>query len=69
MPTKTVTADVDVEIDMDDFTNDEVREEYLGRFGVSTVSLEQIYEEFSRRGDAPKVLRDYLYETIGRILP
>jgi hypothetical protein len=69
MPTKTVSADVDVEIEMDDFTNDEVREEYLNRFGISTVTLEQIYEEFARRGDAPPVQRNYLYETIGRILP
>ncbi len=30
--------------------------------------LEQIYEEFRRRGDAPNCLREYLYEKIGRTL-
>jgi hypothetical protein len=32
-------------------------------------SLEAIYEEFRRRGDAPECLRRYLDEKIGRILP
>jgi hypothetical protein len=69
MPTKTVTVDADVEIDMDDFTDDEVAEEYKNRFGGNTIRLEQVYEEFARRGDAPPVLRDFLYEQLGRILP
>jgi hypothetical protein len=33
---------------------------------VSKLTL--VYEEFARRGDAPPVLKDYIYEMIGRIL-
>jgi hypothetical protein len=33
---------------------------------VSKLTL--IYEEFARRGDAPQILKDYVYEMIGRIL-
>lgn len=33
---------------------------------VTKITL--IYEEFARRGDAPQVLKDFIYETIGRIL-
>ena len=32
------------------------------------ISLTLIYEEFSRRGDAPQCLKDYIYHEIGRIL-
>lgn len=31
--------------------------------------LEKVYQDFSRRTDAPQSLRDLIYETIGRILP
>jgi hypothetical protein len=34
-----------------------------------TRKLEAIYEEFRKRGDAPECLREFLYETIGRVLP
>jgi len=71
MPLKHITTeiDVDVEVDMEDFDDDDVKAEYEKRFGVSTVTLEQIYEAFVRRGDAPTVLRDFLYERLWRILP
>ena len=32
-------------------------------------ALELIYEEFRKRGDAPEVLREFLYDHLGRILP
>lgn len=32
-------------------------------------ALELIYEEFRRRGDAPEILREYIYDNLGRILP
>lgn len=68
-------ADIDVDIELDDFVRQlseeeraELREQLAGKSAGASPSLELIYEEFARRGDAPKVLRDYLYETIGRIL-
>lgn len=67
----TVNTDVDVDIDLDEFTDEEIQEEWECRFKkrAPNAALEQIYEEFARRGDAPEILRDYLYESIGRILP
>lgn len=31
--------------------------------------LQEIYEEFRKRADAPACLREYLYRKIGRTLP
>jgi hypothetical protein len=44
---------------------------YAGKPVGSTAraNLTLIYEEFRRRGDAPPVLREYLYDELGRILP
>lgn len=32
------------------------------------ILLRRVYEEFARRGDAPEVLREYIYQVLGRIL-
>lgn len=58
------------ELDLSDFDNDDIRREYQERFeiGDENRTLELIYEEFRTRGDAPRSLRDFLYERIGRIL-
>lgn len=54
----------------EDFSDEEIRCEYEHRFGThSSVTIAQVYEEFRRRGDAPQVLRDYIYDHGGRILP
>lgn len=58
----------DVEQDISEFSDDDIRREYRDRFPQVT-SVEQIYEEFRSRGDAPRVLREFVYEQIGRILP
>lgn len=60
--------EVDVEQDISEFSDDDIRREYRDRFPQVT-SVEQIYEEFRNRGDAPRVLREFVYEQIGRILP
>lgn len=66
-----------VEIDTDDIfeeMSDEALTDELARRKSGkerngrNCALELIYEEFRRRGDAPKLLRDYIYENIGRIL-
>jgi hypothetical protein len=75
-----ITREVEVEIDVDelleDIDSDVLIAELTRRHkeaqipGVtSSVTLQTIFEEFQRRGDAPKCLRDYLYDTLGRVLP
>jgi len=60
--------EIDTEPDISRFTDDEIKREYIDRF-PQTTTVEQIYEEFRNRGDAPRVLREFVYEQIGRILP
>lgn len=36
--------------------------------GTDTVLLQEIYETFRRRGDAPPCLREYIYRRLGRAL-
>lgn len=36
--------------------------------GTDTVLLNEVYEVFRRRGDAPQCLREYIYRKLGRIL-
>jgi hypothetical protein len=67
--TVSVSTEVEVEVDINEFDDEVIRAEFEDRFGEQSPNLMQIYEEFARRGDAPQVLRDYLYEKIGRILP
>lgn len=54
-----------------DFDDAEIDAEYMRRFvrGGTVATLEEVYEEFRTRGDAPPILRDYIYQTIDRILP
>lgn len=72
-----VSIDTEVEVDLSQFDEDDLiaelksrglrMPEKRGSSGYDPVLA--IFEEFHRRGDAPKVLSDYLYETIGRVLP
>lgn len=73
---RTVDANIDVDVDevlraLDDddlaaALERRAKQVEFGRRSLSRLTL--IYEEFARRGDAPKVLKDYLYDMIGRIL-
>jgi hypothetical protein len=72
---KEITTTAEVEVDIDEII-DEMDEEQLvnalaqKRMGwTAHKQLENVYYEFARRGDAPKCLRDYLYEMTGRTLP
>jgi hypothetical protein len=76
--TKTIRRYVDVEVEIDiaevlEQADDQLIIDELNRRaknpGVSNVPIETIYEEFRRRGDAPQCLRDFIYDTIGKILP
>jgi len=67
---------IEVEVDVDDvfreLTDEDIEaalQRRLKHQGIKPFStLHLIYEEFVRRGDAPQVLKDYLYKMIGRIL-
>jgi len=72
------TVDVNVDVDVDEVLNGlddddlaaalERRARRIEHGRRSSSRLTLIYEEFARRGDAPKVLKDYIYDMIGRIL-
>jgi len=66
-----VEVSVDIAEVLAEASDEELQQELTDRDKrrVAPADLETIYEEFSRRGDAPRCLRDYLYEKIGRILP
>jgi hypothetical protein len=68
-----VSVHVDEEDVLSEIDTERLVEELQGRKSTLTLAerdlkLRHVYEEFVRRGDAPKVLRDYIYEAIGRIL-
>lgn len=74
----TIYREVEVSIDINEIleecSEEQLRKELQSRSkcdpgtGDKRNMLQEIYEEFRRRGDAPQCLRDYIYETIGRIL-
>lgn len=70
VPLQNVDADVDEVLgylDDDDIVAAlERRSKRNGNAGMTKMQL--IYEEFRRRGDAPQVLKDFVYEILGRIL-
>jgi hypothetical protein len=73
--TKNVSVEVDVEVNISEII-EEMNEDQLRNAlgfkegtGDQRSRLERIYEEFRRRGDAPSVLRDYLYDFLGQTLP
>ena len=79
MSTVTVTTSVDVDVDVDEvlseMDDDEIaaalrRRRYSPSGTISPdAKLTLIYEEFRRRNlEAPQVLKDYIYDVIGRIL-
>jgi hypothetical protein len=55
---------------MESFSNEEIIAEYERRFKTLPLRhlLEDIYEEFRDRQDAPPALREYIWQTIGRVL-
>lgn len=70
-----VTVDGEVDVDVDEVLgelSDDDLAAAIARRGsncrLSGGKLTLIYEEFARRGDAPQVLKDFIYEAIGRIL-
>lgn len=75
---KRISRCVDVEIELDigellaEIDDQTLLDELTSRKknpGISNVSIETIYEEFRRRGDAPQCLRDFIYDAIGKVLP
>lgn len=68
-----VDTEVDVEISIDDLVEQlDERDIHdllaaVGRPGSSSLNL--VYEHFALHGGAPQVLKDYIYDTLGRILP
>lgn len=69
-----VNVDVDVDEVLRELDEDDLqaalqrRNVTLSQVNRPVTKLTLIYEEFARRGDAPQVLKDFIYETIGRIL-
>jgi hypothetical protein len=69
-------VNVDVHVDADtvltEMTIEEIEEHLAARSKDRTESphlmLERVYEEFRRRGDAPKILIDYIWAVLGRVL-
>lgn len=69
----TVNVQVDADEVLEEMSDETLNQEFHRRQSGSSgpggaLALQLIYEEFRRRGDAPKLLRDYIYENIGRIL-
>lgn len=69
----TAQVDVDIEDVMQEIGDDVLVSEVENRDLTflcegDRTKLTSIYEEFRKRGDAPEVLRDYLYKKLGRTL-
>ena len=73
MPYKTVYKEVEIDVDMSDFDDDEIRDEYEDRFGATHVSEEDwegIYE-LRRSGKMDEFLRRIdviIMDRTGRVL-
>lgn len=73
MPYRTIYKEVEIEVDMNDFDDDEIRDEYEDRFGVPADDEEnwaQIYE-LRRNGKMDEFLRlidKVIMDRTGRIL-
>lgn len=54
-----------------DFSDDEIQAEYEDRFTTSSsISPEAMWEEIYRtRAEVPQIVKDFLYDKTGRILP
>jgi hypothetical protein len=69
----TVEADVDGDEVLENMSIEDIADHLESRrkggdMQALSLLLEQVYYEFARRGDAPKVLSDYIYAVLGRIL-
>lgn len=68
-----ISVDVDEDDVLREFEDDaltgEMDRRKLKGYQSPAKALELIYEEFRRRGDAPEILREYIYDNLGRILP
>lgn len=69
----TVEADIDGDAVLDNMSIESIAEHLDARRKGDDVEaphlmLRRVYEEFARRGDAPEVLREYIYQVLGRIL-
>lgn len=73
MPYRTVYKEVEVDVDMSDFDDDEIRDEYEDRFGVPAEDEEnwtQVYE-LRRSGKMDEFMRaidKIIMDRTGRIL-
>jgi hypothetical protein len=77
-PARRIYSTVEVEVDASEIIGqvDEVvleqellrRDSHRQDVGTDTVLLNEIYEVFRRRGDAPQCLSEYVYRKLGRIL-
>lgn len=70
--TRTVSADVDVEIDLEDFTDQEIEDEYKARClsGDEDEQLDAIYVAM-RQNALPKayeLMRDYVLDKLGKVV-
>jgi hypothetical protein len=69
----TVEADVDGDEVLEHMSIEDIAEHLEARrkdgdTEAPHLMLRRVYEEFARRGDAPQVLREYIYQVLGRIL-
>lgn len=67
-----VNVDVDAYEVLSELSEKQLQEELASRTKsqdcLPSVMLHKIYEEFRTRGDAPQILKDYLWDMIGRAL-
>lgn len=68
-----VTVHIDPAAVMHEMSDEDLLQELRRRKSPLTkddrdLRLTLVYEEFVRRGDAPPVLKEYIYDFIGRIL-
>ncbi len=66
-------VEVEIEVDLDEAleqaSDEELRAEMESRgMKDARIGLQAVWEDFRGRGDAPKSLRDYIYEHLGKIL-
>jgi hypothetical protein len=66
----TIDVDVDAEAVLDELSAEELAAVLARREarGQPLTKLEQVYWAFRDRGDAPEVLRSYIYDVMGKVL-
>jgi hypothetical protein len=67
MTQKLITADAEVWVDLSEWNDDEIKEEYLSRHGSPATPNDLLYY-WIKDQNPPQLVRDWVWEIFGRVL-